>query len=64
MYSLISDDELIKDPNVTKKILERLTPAQNKMLDNGQMLLNPINGDMIVPMMTQNGIARIIVNVF
>lgn len=64
MYSLISDDELIKDPTVTKKILERLTPAQNKMLDNGQMLLNPINGDMIVPMMTQNGIARIIVNVF
>lgn len=64
MYSLVSDDDVIKDPNVTKKILERLTPAQNKVLDNGQMLLNPINGDMIVPIMTQNGIARIIVNVF
>lgn len=64
MYSLISDDELIKDPNVTKKILERLTTVQNKMLDNGQMLLNPINGDMIVLMMAQNEIARIIVNVF
>jgi len=64
MYSFITDDNLIKDPLVTKKILEGLTPYQKKKLDEGKLLLNPINGDMIVPIMTQNGIAKIIVNVF
>ena len=64
MYSYITDDNLIKDPLVTKKILEGLTPYQKKKLDEGKLLLNPINGDMIVPIMTQNGIAKIIVNVF
>jgi len=64
MYSYITDDNLIKDPLVTKKILEGLTPYQKKKLDEGKLLLNPVNGDMIVPIMTQNGIAKIIVNVF
>ncbi len=64
IYNYITDDDLVKDPLITKEILERLTPRQNKMLDEGRLLLNPINGDMIVPMMTQNGIAKIIVNIF
>jgi len=64
MYSYISDTDLIKDPLITKKILEGLTPYQNKKLEEGKMLLNPVNGDMIVPIMTQNGIAKIIVNIF
>jgi hypothetical protein len=64
MYSYISDDSLIKDPLITKKILEELTPRQNKLLNEGRMLLNPINGDMIVPIMTQSGIAKIIINIF
>ena len=64
MYSFITDDNLIKDPLVTKKILEALSPREQKMLDEGKMLLNPVNGDLIVPVMTQNGIAKIIVNIF
>lgn len=64
IYSYITDDNLVKDPLITKEILDRLTPRQNKMLNEGRLLLNPINGDMIVPMMTQNGIAKIIVNIF
>jgi hypothetical protein len=64
MYSFIADDDLIKDPLITKKILEELTPYQNKKLNEGKLLLNPVNGDMIVPIMTQNGIAKIIVNIF
>jgi hypothetical protein len=49
---------------ITKKILERLTPAQLEKLDAGKLLLNPVNGDLIVPVMTQDGIAKIIVNIF
>jgi hypothetical protein len=64
IYNYITDDDLVKDPLITKEILERLTPRQNKMLDEGRLLFNPVNGDMIVPMMTQNGIAKIIVNIF
>lgn len=64
MYSFISDTDLIKDPLITNKILEGLTPIQNKQLNEGRLLLNPVNGDMIVPIMTQNGIAKIIVNIF
>lgn len=64
MYSFITDDDLIKNPLIVKEILESLTPRQQKMLDEGKLLLNPINGDMIVPVMTQNGIAKIIVNIF
>jgi hypothetical protein len=64
IYNYITDDSLVKDPLVTKKILEGLTPRQNKKLEEGRLLLNPINGDMIVPVVTQNGIAKIIVNIF
>jgi len=64
MYSFITDDDLVKNPLIVKEILESLTPRQQKMLDEGRLLLNPINGDMIVPVMTQNGIAKIIVNIF
>jgi hypothetical protein len=64
MYSYITDDDLIKDPLITNKILEELTPYQNKKLNEGKLLFNPVNGDMIVPIMTQNGIAKIIVNIF
>ena len=64
IYNYITDDDLVKDPLITKEILERLTPRQNKMLDEGRLLFNPVNGDIIVPIMTQNGIAKIIVNIF
>ena len=64
MYSFITDDNLIKDPLITKKILDGLSLREQKLLDEGKMLLNPINGDLIVPVMTQNGIAKIIVNIF
>ena len=65
MYSLITDDALIKDPLITKKILEGLTPQQNKKLNEGRMLINPITGDTIVPIkVSQNQIAKIIVNIF
>lgn len=64
IYDYITDDDLIKDPLVTKKILDGLTPYQNKKLDEGKLLFNPVTGDMVVPMMTQNGIAKIIVNIF
>jgi len=64
IYNYITDDSLVKDPLVTKKIIEGLTPRQNKKLEEGRLLLNPINGDMIVPIVTQNGIAKIIVNIF
>lgn len=64
IYDYITDDDLVKDPLITKKILDGLTPRQNKMLDDGKLLFNPVTGDMVVPMMTQNGIAKIIVNIF
>ena len=64
MFSYVTDTDLIKDPISTKKILESLTQRQQKMLDEGRLLINPINGDMVVPVMTQNGIAKIIVNIY
>ena len=64
IYNYITDDSLVKDPLVTKKIIDGLTPRQNKKLQEGRLLLNPVNGDMIVPVVTQNGIAKIIVNIF
>jgi len=64
MYSFLSDGE-IKDPIFTKEILAKLTPAQNSKLDRGAILINPITGDAIVPIqVTQNQIAKIIVNIF
>ena len=65
MYGFLSDGEVIKDPIFTKEILEKLTPAQNKMLEQGRLLINPITGDTIVPIrVSQTQIARIIVNIF
>jgi hypothetical protein len=64
MYSFLSDGE-IKDPIFTKEILDKLTPAQNEILNQGRLLINPITGDTIVPIkVSQNQIARIIVNIF
>ena len=65
MYGFLSDGDVIKDPIFTKEILEKLTPAQNKMLEEGRLLVNPITGDTIVPIrVSQTQIARIIVNIF
>ena len=65
MYGFLSDGDVIKDPIFTKEILEKLTPAQNKMLEQGRLLINPITGDTIVPIrVSQNQIARIIINIF
>jgi len=64
MYSFLSDGEL-KDPIFTKEILDKLTPIQNQQLNEGKLLINPITGDTIVPIrVSQNGIAKIIVNIF
>jgi len=64
IYSFIESPNAIQDPLVTKKILESLSPYQHQQLDGGRPLLNPITGDMIVPIVTQNQIAKIIVNIF
>ena len=64
IYSLLDSPNGIKDPKVTKQILESLSPYQHQQLDGGRPLLNPITGDMIVPIVTQNQIAKIIVNIF
>jgi len=42
IYDYITDDNLIKDPLITKKILDGLTPRQNKMLDEGRLLIIPL----------------------
>lgn len=65
MYGFLSDGDVVKDPIFTKEILEKLTPAQNKMLEQGRLLINPLTGDTIVPIrVSQNQIARIIVNIY
>ena len=64
MYSLITDDDLIKDPVAAQQIIDNLTSQQINQLDSGKLLLNPTNGDMIVPMANQNGISKMIINVF
>lgn len=64
IYSLLESDESYKDPIVTKKILDTLSEEQHQKLDNGQSLINPITGDVIVPIVTQNHIAKIIINIF
>lgn len=64
MFGLLSEAE-VQDPLITKKILESLTEAQNKMLNDGRLLINPITGDTIVPIrVSQNQIARIVINIF
>jgi len=64
MYSFLGDGE-IKDPIITKEILDKLTPAQNLHLESGRLLINPITGDTIVPIqVTQTQIARIVINLY
>jgi hypothetical protein len=64
MFGLLSEAE-VQDPLITKKILESLTAAQNKMLNDGRLLINPIPGDTIVPIrVSQNQIAKIVINIF
>jgi len=64
MFSILSESE-VQDPLITKKILESLTKKQNEMLNEGRLLINPITGDTIVPIrVSQNQIARIVVNIF
>ena len=64
MFGLISEAE-VQDPLITKKILESLTAVQNQMLSEGRLLINPITGDTIVPIrVSQNQIARIVINIF
>ena len=64
MFGLLSEAE-VQDPLITQKILESLTEAQNQMLNEGRLLINPITGDTIVPIrVSQNQIARIVVNIF
>jgi hypothetical protein len=64
MFGLLSEAE-VQDPLITKKILESLTAAQNKMLNDGRLLINPITGDTIVPIrVSQNQIAKIVINIF
>jgi hypothetical protein len=65
MYGFLSDGDVVKDPIFTKEILDKLTPAQNKMLEQGRLLINPLTGDTIVPIrVSQNQIARVIVNIY
>jgi hypothetical protein len=65
MHGFLSDGDVVKDPIFTKEILDKLTPAQNKMLEQGRLLINPLTGDTIVPIrVSQNQIARVIVNIY
>ena len=65
MYGFLSDGDVVKDPIFTKEILDKLTPAQNKMLEQGRLLINPLTGDTIVPIrVSQNQIARVIVSIY
>tara|TARA_R110000868_G_scaffold393678_1_gene664776 strand:+ start:223 stop:417 length:195 start_codon:yes stop_codon:yes gene_type:complete len=64
MFGLLSEAG-VQDPLITKRILESLTPAQNKHLESGRLLINPITGDTIVPIrVSQNQIARIVINIY
>ena len=64
MYGFLGGGE-VQDPIITKEILSKLTPAQNKYLESGRMLINPITGDTIVPIqISQNQIARIVINLY
>lgn len=61
MFSIFEFGQ-IQDPIITKEILASLTAEQNKMLDDGKMIYNPISGDLIVPINVQGTIAKVIVN--
>jgi len=62
--NVLSSTGLFRDPLTTKQILNSLTNHQNQLLDNGKFLFNPITGDLIVPIVTQNEVAKIIINIF
>lgn len=61
MFSLFEFGE-VRDPIITKEILASLTKEQNKMLEQGRMIYNPISGDLIIPINVQGTIAKVIVN--
>lgn len=61
---IYSSDDSFKDPIITKQILSELSATQHEKLEKGQALFNPITGDVIVPIVTQNTIAKVIVNIF
>ena len=64
MFGLLSEAE-VQDPLITQKILESLSAAQNEMLNEGKLLINPITGDTIVPIqISQTQIARIVINIY
>jgi len=63
MFTLFDEGSEIKNPILTKEILKKLSKKQNKMLNEGRLLINPMTGDTIVPIrVNQNQIAKIIVN--
>tara|TARA_Y100000389_G_scaffold200837_1_gene242142 strand:+ start:511 stop:708 length:198 start_codon:yes stop_codon:yes gene_type:complete len=65
MFTLFDEGSEIKNPILTKEILKKLSKKQNKMLNEGRMLINPMTGDTIVPIrVNQNQIAKIIVNIY
>ena len=61
----VEDEGFIKDPILTKQILDSLTPAQHEYLETTRKpLLNPVTGDMVIPMVTQNEIAKLVINIY
>ena len=65
MFTLFDEGSEIKNPILTKEILKKLSKKQNKMLNEGRLLINPMTGDTTVPIrVNQNQIAKIIVNIY
>ena len=65
MFTLFDEGSEIKNPILTKEILKKLSKKQNKMLNEGRLLINPMTGDTVVPIrVNQNQIAKIIVNIY
>lgn len=64
IYNFLKSDDTFQDPIITKQILSELSAVQHEKLEEGQCLFNPVTGDVIVPIVTQNTIAKIIVNIF
>ena len=59
MFTLFDEGSEIKNPILTKEILKKLSKKQNKMLNEGRLLINPMTGDTIVPIrVNQNQIAK------
>lgn len=62
--NVLESTGVFRDPLTTKEILSSLSASQNQLLDKGRFLFNPITGDLIVPIVTQNEIAKVIINIF